>query len=118
MATRIPMKVKDSVNFFVKFSNFEMKAVPVTLDTVFCFKSFIASLESFFCCRLYTPDVDLVTSPCIKRSITGLINANCAPMNSVKSPMQSRVRKTIFQCGFAYENNLPHSLIVLLRLDI
>jgi hypothetical protein len=47
-----------------------------------------------------------------------LINANCAPMNSVKSPMQSRVRKTIFQCGFAYENNLPHSLIVLLRLDI
>tara|TARA_B100000959_G_scaffold222746_1_gene235891 strand:+ start:499 stop:708 length:210 start_codon:yes stop_codon:yes gene_type:complete len=32
--------------------------------------------------------------------------------------MQSRVRKNIFQCGFAYENSLPHSLIVLLFLDI
>jgi len=32
--------------------------------------------------------------------------------------MQSRVRKNIFQCGFAYENSLPHSLIVLFFLDI
>ena len=63
-------------------------------------------------------DEDLAISPFIMRSITGLINANCAPMNSVKSPMQSRVRKNIFQCGFAYENSLPHSLIVLFFLDI
>jgi hypothetical protein len=32
--------------------------------------------------------------------------------------MQSRVKKTIFQCGFAYENSLIHSLVVLLLLDI
>ncbi len=39
-------------------------------------------------------------------------------MSSVKSPIQSRVNITIFQCGFAYENSRVHSLIVLLFLDI
>ncbi len=76
IATSIPMKVKDSVTFFDKFSNFDMKVVPVTLEAVFRFKLLIISPESFSFCKLYTPDEDLAVSPLIKRSITGLINAN------------------------------------------
>ena len=47
IATSIPMKVKEPVNFFDNFSNFDMKVVPVTLEAVFRFKLLIISSESF-----------------------------------------------------------------------
>ena len=112
------MDVKELVNFFNNSSNSDMNVVSFILVTVFRLKLLNTSPESFLFCRLYVPDEELIASPLIKRSITGLINANWAPMNSVKSPMQIRVNITIFQCGFAYENSLAHSLIILLLLDI
>ena len=114
----MPMKVKDLVNFFNNSSSSDMNVVSFILVTVFRLKLLNTSPESFLFCRLDVPDEELIVSPLIKRSITGLINANWAPMNSVKSPIQIRVNRNIFQCGFAYENSLAHSLIVLLFLDI
>ena len=114
----MPMEVKELVTFLNDPSNFDMNVVSLILVTVFRLKLLNTSPESFLFCRLYVPDEELIVSPLIKRSITGLINANWAPMNSVKSPIQISVNKNIFQCGFAYENSLVHSLIVLLFLDI
>ncbi len=76
IATSIPMEVKEFVTFFDKFSNFDMKVVPVILEVVIRFKLLIISSESFSFCKLYIPDEDFDVSPFIKRSITGLINAN------------------------------------------
>ena len=114
----MPMEVKELVTFLNDPSNFDMNVVSLILVTVFRLKLLNTSPESFLFCRLDVPDEELIVSPLIKRSITGLINANWAPMNSVKSPIQIRVNRNIFQCGFAYENSLVHSLIVLLFLDI
>ena len=112
------MDVKEFVNFFNNSSNFDMNVVSFILVAVFRLKRLNTSPESFLFWRVYIPDEELIVSPLIRRSITGLINANWAPMNSVKSPMQIRANINIFQCGFAYENSLAHSLIVLLFLDI
>ena len=114
----MPMEVKELVTFLNDPSNFDMNVVSLILVTVFRLKLLNTSPESFLFCRLDVPDEELIVSPLIKRSITGLINANWAPMNSVKSPIQIRVNRNTFQCGFAYENSLAHSLIVLLFLDI
>ncbi len=76
IATRMPMAVKELVNFFNDSSNFDMNVVSLILVTVFLLKLLNASPESFLLCRLYVPDEELIVSPHIKRSITGLINAN------------------------------------------
>jgi hypothetical protein len=76
IATRMPMKVKDLVNFFNNSSSSDMTVVSFILVTVFRLKLLNTSPESFLFCRLDVPDEELIDSPLIKRSITGLINAN------------------------------------------
>ena len=76
IATRIPMEVKELVTFFKDPSNLDMNVVSLILVTVFRLKLLNTSPESFLFCRLYVPDEELIVSPLIKRSITGLINAN------------------------------------------
>jgi hypothetical protein len=53
-----------------------MNVVSLILVTVFRLKLLNTSPESFLFCRLDVPDEELIVSPLIKRSITGLINAN------------------------------------------
>ena len=76
IATRMPMAVKELVIFFNDSSNFDMNVASLILVTVFLLKLLNASPESFLLCRLYAPDEELIVSPLIRRSITGLINAN------------------------------------------
>ena len=71
------MEVKEPVTFFNNPSNLEMNVVSLILVTVFRLKLLNTSPESFLFCRLYVRDEELIVSPLIKRSITGLINANC-----------------------------------------
>ena len=76
IATRMPMEVKELVTFLKDPSNFDMNVVSLILVTVFRLKLLNTSPESFLFCRLDVPDEELIVSPLIKRSITGLINAN------------------------------------------